>query len=331
MMEGHLGGSRPGLSVVIPCYNEHDVLPETHRRVKAVCDALGRSYEIVLVNDGSGDSTWKDMQELAQTDPSLVLVNLSRNHGHQLALMAGLHVCRGERVLTLDADLQDPPELLPEMLSVMEQGADVVYGQRRSRPGDAIPKRFACAVFYRLLRWLSDAPIRLDTGDFRLISRRALDVVLQMPDRQPFVRGMVSWIGFRQQPLLYDRDARFAGETKYPLSKLIKLALDGLASSTVKPLTVASTLAAVAGGLGVLCLLYALASLLFVGTTPHGWTSLMMTVCLIGTAQLLLLSIMGGYLARLFEQNRRRPPFIIEQIVRSGARSDGSGGPQDGH
>ena len=215
------GAERPYLTFLLPCYNEGTVLAETYRRVKLVGDALGKRYEIVLVNDGSSDDTLAQMLQLAQRDPALVIVNLSRNHGHQLALSAGLHYCAGDRVLILDADLQDPPELLPQMLALMEQGADVVYAQRRSRPGDAWMKRLACAVFYRVLSRLSEIPIPLDSGDFRLISRRVLEVLLQMPERHRFLRGMVSWVGFRQVPFPYDRDKRFAGTTKYPLGRLL--------------------------------------------------------------------------------------------------------------
>jgi dolichol-phosphate mannosyltransferase len=183
------------LSVIAPCYNEAEVLPEFHRRVTAVCRTVGQPYEFVLVNDGSSDQTWHIMVNLAASDPNLVLVNLSRNHGHQLALTAGLSVCRGERVLILDADLQDPPELLPDMLRMLEGGADVVYAQRRSRPGDGVLKMATGAVFYRVLRGLSDTDIPLDTGDFRLLSRRVVDLLNVMPERHRFLRGMISWLG----------------------------------------------------------------------------------------------------------------------------------------
>lgn len=309
-------GAAPFFSVLLPCYNEHEVIDETHRRVKSVCAAQSRSYEIVMVNDGSKDATLADMLRLTESDPNLVIVNLSRNHGHQLALSAGLHVCRGERVLIMDADLQDPPELLPQMMTLMDGGVDVVYAQRRSRPGDATLKRWACAIFYRLLGRLAETDIPLDTGDFRLISRRVLDRILSMPERHRFLRGMISWVGFRQEPLLYDRDKRFAGETKYPFRKLLKLAIDGIVSSSVKPLAVASFFGAITGGLGVLLTVYAIYSWLFVGKTPQGWTSLIITVTLMGSIQLFVLGIIGEYLGRLYEQSRGRPLFIIERVYR---------------
>src|SRR5688572_7867003 len=193
----------PELSVVVPCFNEESGVRELHRRASDVCRKLYErsEYELVLVNDGSTDATWAVMNGLAPDDESLVLVNLSRNHGHQLALTAGLTLARGKRVLILDADLQDPPELLPEMLRIMETGCDVVYGQRRQRSGETVFKLATAALFYRLVQKLTDTPIPADTGDFRLMSRRALDVLLSMPERHRFIRGMVSWIGFRQQAL----------------------------------------------------------------------------------------------------------------------------------
>lgn len=238
--------SVPWLSVVLPCYNESEVIAETHRRVTAVCQAVGKPYELIVVNDGSKDDTLLKLRELAKADPYLVVVNLSRNHGHQLALSAGLHFATGERIMIMDADLQDPPELLPEMLKQMDTGVDVVYAQRRTRYGDALLKRFFCAVYYRLLRWLADTHIPLDTGDFRLITKRVRDLIVAMPERQRFIRGMVSWVGFRQEPFLYDREARFAGETKYPFSKLLSLAVDGILSSSSKPLRFAMPVGIVA-------------------------------------------------------------------------------------
>jgi dolichol-phosphate mannosyltransferase len=314
---GGLGSAAPFLSMVLPCYNESQVIRETHRRVTAVCRGVGKPYEIIVVNDGSSDGTWGELVRLTREDPHLVAVNLSRNHGHQLALSAGLHFARGERVLIMDADLQDPPELLPDMLRKMDEGADVVYAQRRSRPGDAPAKRLFCALFYRLLDKLADTRIPLDTGDFRLISRRVCDLIVAMPERHRFIRGMVSWVGYRQEPILYDRDARFAGETKYPLRKLVALAVDGIISSSLKPLAFASVIGSVTAVIGLLLMLYVLYSWLFVGRTPQGWASLLITVVLLGGLQLLMLGLMGEYLGRIHEQIRGRPMFLVESVVRS--------------
>jgi glycosyltransferase involved in cell wall biosynthesis len=306
----------PQLSVVIPCYNEHAVVRETYHRVKAVCIGTGLAHEIVLVNDGSSDGTWQILEDLSSSDPAVVAVSLSRNHGHQLALSAGLWACSGDRVLIMDADLQDPPELLPDMLKVMDDGADVVYAQRRSRPGDAPVKRAMCAIYYRLLKMVSDRPIPIDTGDFRLVSRRVCDLIVSMPERQRYIRGMVSWVGFRQEPILYDRDARAAGETKYPLRKLVALAINGIISSSVKPLAFAAVLGVLALLLGTLLTAYALVSWIANGDTPQGWTSLMVVVVFMGGTQLLMLGIIGEYIGRLFEQSRGRPAFMIDRIVR---------------
>jgi len=227
------------LSIVVPCFNEEACLPTLHERLTAAArGAAGDDYEIVLVNDGSRDSTWPIMRRLADEDPHVVGVNLSRNHGHQLALTAGLDLCRGEVILIIDADLQDPPELLPQMLETMRRdGADVVYGVRRSRAGETPFKRATAHGFYRLLSRATEVDIPLDAGDFRLMSRRALDALLAMPEQARFIRGMVAWIGFKQAPFTYDRDRRFAGETKYPLRKMIRFAFDALTGFSSAPLT----------------------------------------------------------------------------------------------
>jgi polyisoprenyl-phosphate glycosyltransferase len=307
----------PDLSVVSPCFNEEDGLLEFHRRVSAVAAGTGLPYEIVLVDDGSRDRTWDLMQELAAADPHLVCVKLSRNHGQQLALTAGLSACRGKRVLILDADLQDPPELLPQMLAVMDQGAEVVYGQRRRRAGEKRAKLATSALFYRLINKLIDVPIPPDTGDFRLLSRRVLDVFLTMPERQRFTRGMIAWLGYRQVPLLYDRDARHAGETKWTARKLFKLAADAVTSFSTRPLMLASLLGLFfsAGALGLL--VYAFVSWAFLNAV-EGWTSQMVVISLLGGIQLLMLGIQGEYLGRLYEQVKGRPLFLIDQVVGGG-------------
>lgn len=303
------------LSVAIPCFNEAEGLAELHRRVSAACRAVaGGDYEIVLVNDGSTDATWEVIRSLAAQDSQLVGINLSRNHGHQLALSAALSYCRGARILILDADLQDPPELLPEMMQSMDRGADVVYGRRRSRSGETLTKRFTAAVFYRLLDKLTDVPIPRDTGDFRLMSRRVLEVLQNMPERQRFTRGMIAWIGFEQVPLLYDRAPRFAGDTKYPVRRMITFALDAITSFSVRPLRV---------GLYLGSFLCALALLLIVATliwwivfTPFpGWASLMIVSLLIGGVQTILLGLIGEYLSRLYLESKRRPLFIVSEVL----------------
>jgi dolichol-phosphate mannosyltransferase len=309
------------LSVVAPCYNEEAVLPEFHRRMSAVCASLHQPYELVLVNDGSRDKTWDRMMEVAARDPQVVCVSLARNHGHQLALTAGLSVCRGERILIIDADLQDPPELLLPMLESMDQGAEVVYGQRRRRQGESAFKLATAALFYRLINKIADVAIPRDTGDFRLVSRRVLEILQSMPERHRFIRGMVSWIGFRQEALLYDRDARFAGETKYPLRKMFKFAVDAITAFSVKPLTFASLAGLLASAIGLGLFVYSLIAWT-IGGTVSGWTSLMASVGVLGGMQLLVLGIMGEYLGRLYEQSKGRPLFLIDRIVRADSPSE---------
>jgi len=311
------------LSVVIPCYNEAAGVVELHRRVAAVCQTVPQSYEIVLVNDGSKDATWQKIAALAASDPHLVGINLSRNHGHQLALTAGLSLCRGQRILILDADLQDPPELLPDLLALMDQGADVVYGQRRTRQGETFFKRSSASLFYRLIGHLTDVPIPRETGDFRLMSRRALAVLLAMPERHRFIRGMVSWIGFKQVPLLYDRAPRFAGSTHYPLRKMVRFAIDAVTSFSIKPLMWASFVGLISAGFAIVMLAWSFYSWLFLHA-EHGWSSLMAAVTLLGSVQLMVLGIFGEYLGRLYEQSKGRPLFIVEQVLQGGTMLPGA-------
>ncbi|HEU5117850.1 MAG TPA: glycosyltransferase family 2 protein [Isosphaeraceae bacterium] len=306
----------PELSVVIPCYNEQDVLVELHKRLSEVCASVGLSFEIVLVNDGSHDGTWPLMLDLARRDSHLVLVNLSRNHGHQLALSAGLRLCRGQRILILDADLQDPPELLPEMLQRLEAGADVVYGQRRRRAGESFFKRLTAGVFYRLIERLTDVPIPRDTGDFRLMTRRVLETLDAMPERHRFLRGMVSWVGFRQEPLLYDRQPRVAGETKYTLRKMVRFALDAITAFSIKPLTLASWCGGVGAASAAILGLWAIWKM-FSGASGASMVALAALVLLVGSVQLITVGILGEYLGRMYEQVKGRPLYLIDQVVRS--------------
>lgn len=310
------------LSVVAPCYNEEAVLPKFVPRMVSACRSCGVAFEIVLVNDGSRDSTWAQFVSLAQEHPEVVCVNLARNHGQQLALTAGLHVCRGERILIIDADLQDQPELLTDMMRMMDQGADVVYAQRRNRAGETLAKRFSSAMFYRLMERLTDVPIPRDTGDFRLMSRRVLDVLLTMPERHRFVRGMVSWVGFQQVPLAYDRDARFAGVTNYRFWKLLRLTFDAITSFTIKPLTWASKVGFVSSLLSLGLLVYTLTSWAL-GRDVTGWTSMLAVLALLGSVQLFFIGILGEYVGRMYDQTKGRPLFIIESIHRSAPAAPG--------
>jgi dolichol-phosphate mannosyltransferase len=262
------------------------------------------------------------MALLAEGDPHVVAVNLSRNFGHQIALTAGLTVCRGGRIFILDADLQDPPELLASMMARMDAGADVVYGQRINRAGETPFKRITSKVFYRLLGRIVDIEIPPDTGDFRLMTRRALDIVNLMPEQHRFIRGMVSWIGLRQEPMPYDRAARFAGETKYPFHKMARFALDAITGFSIKPLRLASWMGLWSGMIGMLLVLYVLGSWI-TGRTVEGWTSVMIVVLMLGSSQLLVLGLVGEYLGRLYLEAKNRPLFVIESIL-GGARPTSS-------
>lgn len=310
------------LSVVAPCYNEQEVLAEFVRRMTAACKAVaGTQYEIILVNDGSADRTWNIIKEHAQSSAAIVGVNLARNHGHQIAVTAGLALSKGQRVLIIDADLQDPPELLADMMTMMDDGFDVVYGKRSSRDGETAFKLLTAKLFYRLLNKLTEVDIPADTGDFRLINRRAVDLLNQMPEQQRFLRGMVAWLGGRQTPIYYERERRFSGETKYTLRKMIRLAVDALTGFSAMPLRLATLAAALAGLLALGFIVHALVGYWFTKPVP-GWTSTIIVILFFSAAQLASLGILGEYLGRLYLQSKSRPLFLISEIV---AMNDVSG------
>ncbi|MGF0537106.1 glycosyltransferase family 2 protein [Agrobacterium sp. ES01] len=304
------------LSVVAPCYNEEDGLVEFCRRALAAAAAASTdgAYELVLIDDGSSDSTWSLISEQASLHPQIVGIRLMRNHGHQLAASAGLAHARGNRVLLIDADLQDPPELLLLMMPIMDGGADVVYGQRAVRRGETWFKRATASAFYRMLSWLSETDIPKDAGDFRLMSRRVVDVVLSMPERDRFLRGLVSWVGGRQVPVIYERDARFAGDSHYPLRKMLRLALDAVTSFSTKPLRIASWCGVVTAAFAMLLLAYTLWQWIS-GATVSGWASLMVVLTTFSAVQLLTLGILGEYLGRLVQQTKARPLYLVDEIV----------------
>lgn len=293
-----------------------DNLHELYQRLSQACQSLLQDdYELILINDGSRDQTWPIMLKLAEQDSKLVAVNLSRNYGHQLALTAGLHLCRGRRVFILDADLQDPPELLPKMMERMDRGFDVVFGQRKKRDGETWFKRISAASFYRCLDRIADIDIPLDTGDFRLMSRRSVDIINAMPESARFIRGMVSWIGLPQDAFHYERAARFAGRTNYPLGKMIKFALDAITGFSTRPLRLASYLGLAMGGVSTLLLFYVIGSYVR-GDVVQGWTSLAVIVLVVSSAQLLMIGLLGEYLGRIYLESKRRPLYVIQDVVR---------------
>jgi dolichol-phosphate mannosyltransferase len=304
------------LSIVVPCYNEYECLKTLHDRVvKTAHSVVGNSFELILVNDGSTDNTWLGIQQLVDANLATIGVNLARNYGHQIALSAGLETARGARVFVIDADLQDPPELLADMMKLMDEGHDVVFGQRASRQGETRFKLATAKMFYRVLNHLSDVHIPVDTGDFRLMSRRVVDVLNAMPEQHRFIRGMVSWIGFSQVPISYERDERVAGTSHYPFRKMFALATNAITSFSVVPLRLASHLALLFAAGGLAMLAYVLSSY-FAGETIHGWTSLTALVLILGSVQLMMLGIFGEYIGRLYMEGKRRPMFVIERIAK---------------
>lgn len=302
------------ISVVVPCFNEEEVIRELHRRLGEALKNCGvPNIEIILVDDGSKDPTWSIMAELKNSDNRLKIIKLSRNYGHQVALTCGLDQARGEVILIIDADLQDPPELLPDMLKLWREGNDVVYGQRASREGETALKKFLAFMFYRIISRITGINIPRDTGDFRLMDSRALKALLQMREKHRFVRGMVSWIGFKQVPIRYNRPERFAGETKYPFKKSLRLAFDAITSFSYAPLRLASYLGVCVSGFAFLYILVVI-GLKIAGINTPGYTSMMASILLLGGVQLIVLGIMGEYVGRIFEQGQARPLYLIDQI-----------------
>ena len=304
------------LSVVVPCFNEEESIEELYRRVSRICrDTVDEAFELVLINDGSSDRTWEIINQLCASDSRVVGVDLSRNHGQQLAQTAGLALCQGERVLILDADLQDPPELLSEMMRLMDAGADVVLGKRRSRAGESFFKEMSSASFYRVFNRLARIEIPRHTGDFRLMRRSVVEVLNRMPERHRYMRGMVSWLGFRQVALEFDRKERYAGKTKYPLRRMISFALDAITSFSTLPLRIASVLGLIFAGLALISIIFALYNWAF-GSVVPGWTSVMIVVLLLSGIQLTVMGVMGEYIGRLYMESKHRPLFIIKSVVR---------------
>ncbi len=313
---------RPLLSIVVPLYNEAANVAPLLERVEAVADRLRAEYEceIVVVNDGSTDTTAVEVRREMERRRHIVLVNLSRNFGHQLAATAGLEIAAGEAVVLMDGDLQDPPELIETFVRKWRQGYDVVYAVRRSRPGESSFKIFTARVFYRIITRLTKISIPLDTGDFRLMSRRVVDALRRSHERHRFLRGMVSWVGFNQTAIEYDRDVRHSGTTKYPLTKMIRFAMDGITSFSDIPLRFASylgfTVSAVAFVYALVVIAFKLFSLKPPGYTP-GWASTIVAVLFLGGVQLISLGILGEYLGRVYDEVKGRPLYLISDIERS--------------
>jgi len=305
------------LSVIIPCYNEEAVILETYKRLKNVLTAEQFLYELLFINDGSKDKTLSLLKTIAETDQTVKILNFSRNFGHQCAVTAGINHCSGDMAVIIDADLQDPPEVIPEMLRLMlAQQADVVYGVRKKREGENWFKLFTAKMFYRMLNKLSDVKFPVDTGDFRLVNRKIIDQFNNLEEKNKYIRGLISWMGFKQLPFYYEREARFAGETKYPFKKMLQFAMIGLFYFSKKPLNIATSLGFFSVFLGLLYVLWVLISIVFsLGHTVSGWTSTIVLIVFFGGVQLLTIGILGKYIGNLFDEAKNRPEYIIEDKV----------------
>jgi glycosyltransferase involved in cell wall biosynthesis len=313
------GSSPPTLSVVVPLYNEADVVCELHRRLKHAMDGLGLDWEVVYVNDGSRDTTLLRLETLQASAPEVALVNLSRNFGKEIATTAGLDHARGQAVIVMDGDLQDPPELIPKLVAAWHDGADMVYAQRRLRQGETWLKKATASLFYRLMRQVGDVPLPSNVGDFRLMSRRVVDALLQLREQHRFMKGLFAWVGFPTAAVTYVREPRAAGNTKWNYWKLWNLALEGITSFTVAPLKLATYVGlATAVFAAVFAAQLVLRTLLF-GNPVAGYPSLMAVVLFLGGVQLITLGIIGEYLGRVFNETKQRPLYLVERYVPSEA------------
>ena len=317
--------SAPTLSIVIPVFNEEPMIPELDRRLRQFLADVGETWEVVFVDDGSKDKSLAMLKELAAKEKRYKILALSRNFGHQMAITAGIDRADGEAVVVMDADLQDPPEVVKEMVARWREGNDVVYGVRKKRHGETVFKRASAALFYRFLRaMLGGITIPADAGDFRLMGRPVVLTMRALREQHRFVRGMVAWVGFKQVAVYYERPARFAGETKYPLRKMIRFAIDGITSFSVIPLRAAIWLGVLAGLVGIGTAAWAA----FEGLQGHvvpGWTTIMILVSLASSAQLLMTGILGEYVGRIYEEVKRRPLYVIGDEINFARGQDAAG------
>jgi dolichol-phosphate mannosyltransferase len=297
-------------------YFEEAVAEECYKRLLEIAVTNKINYEMIFVNDGSADGTLEILERIAKNDKQVKLISFSRNFGHQIAVTAGLDKAKGDAVVVIDADLQDPPELIPKMIDLWEQGYDVVYGKRKKRDGETWFKLITAKYFYRFLNKMSSVKIPMDTGDFRLMDKKVVAALKQMPEKNRFLRGMASWVGFKQTPLEYERHERFAGETKYPLKKMIKFAMDGIIAFSSKPLKMVEYIGLLTVIIAFLILVYALISRVFgLGNLVSGWTSIITSIAFLGGIQLLSVGIIGEYIARIYDESKGRPLYIIEKEI----------------
>lgn len=309
------------ISIIVPVFNEIEVIDAFYGRMKKVVDSIDFiQYELIFVDDGSKDGSYKKLTDIAESDHNVKIIKFSRNFGHQIAITAGIDISKGDAVVVIDSDLQDPPEVIKEFIKKWKEGYDVVYGVRKKRKGESRLKLATAAIFYRLLKTLIKIDIPLDTGDFRLMSRRVVEKFINLREKDRFVRGLISWIGFNQTGVYYERDERYAGETKYPYSKMIKFALDGITSFSSVPLRLATWLGYITSFLAFLYL-----SSVFIqkvlGYTVQGWATIMVGMLFLGGVQLICLGIIGEYIGRIFNETKQRPMYVVEEVYESESAS----------
>jgi len=315
-MTENASSSRPVLSIIAPVYNEEAILHELYRRVSQVMDEqFGEPWELVLVNDGSWDRSYEIMLELHEQDPRVHIVNFSRNFGHQIAITAGMDYAQGQAVVIIDADLQDPPEVILDLVAKWREGYEVVYAIRRERKGETWFKLWTAKMFYRIINKITGVDIPLDTGDFRLLDRKAVDALRRIREHHRFMRGLSVWIGFRQTGVTYVREERFAGETKYPLRKMLKFAMDGITSFSYLPLQFATYLGFIIAGLSVLGILITIILRLSGSQAFYGQATTLVMVLFLGGIQLISLGIIGEYLGRIYDEVKNRPLYIVDEAV----------------
>jgi polyisoprenyl-phosphate glycosyltransferase len=305
---------RPVYSIVAPVFNEAETLPHFYKRVVEVMEGVGEPFELVLINDGSSDRSYDIMQELHACDSRVRVINFSRNFGHQIAISAGLDYAHGQAIIIIDSDLQDPPEVIPELIARWKNGAEIVYAQRAMRKGETRFKLLTAAAFYRLIARLTSVDIPRDTGDFRLLDRQVVDALVKMREQHRFMRGLSAWVGFRQEAVLYERNERFAGTTKYPLHKMINFSLDAITSFSHIPLKLATSFGFILAGISLVSILVAAILRIFVGAII-GQASTLILVLFLGGIQLIFLGIIGEYLGRIYDEVRARPLYIVREVL----------------
>ena len=305
------------ISIVIPMYCEEEVVRECYNRVTSICNSINDyEYEIICIDDGSRDKTLQILEEIANDDKGVKVISFSRNFGHQCAVTAGLKYVTGDAIVIIDADLQDPPELIPDMVKLWEQGNDVIYGKRKKRKGESTFKLLTASMFYRTLNALADVEIPRDTGDFRLVDRKVVDTINSMPEHNKFLRGLFSWVGYKQYEFEYERKERYAGKTKYPLKKMLKLASDGIISFSNKPLKILGEIGIISILISFIILIYALISFAFeLNDITPGWTSLMVAITFFSGVQLVSIWMISEYIGRIYDETKGRPEYIINKTI----------------